>query len=217
MAALVLAIALATLAGCYPGGPESFDDIGLVLTFKNPDTDFTGLRTYAMADTVVVLDADNNSATPLDRQFNPTILSALQTNMASHGFTRVSPDSAAPDLWLAVGAVQSEVWISWQSWGYWGGYYPPGWGGGYYPPQTGVASFDQGSIVWQLLDVRGFDPANPTSTPQVIWLGGINGAIRSSNATNHGAIENGIDQGFAQSPYITAAAAAQLSGPEALR
>ena len=201
------AVLALSLTACYPGGPEDLDDLGLVLTFSNPDLNYAGLLTYAMADTVVVLDVDNSAAEPLDTQFNPTILQALQDNMAARGFTReMDPAHNQPDVWLAVGAVKSETWIYWYNWGYWGGYYPPGWGGGYYPPSVGGASFEQGSIVWQALDLRGIaDPTDPDTKPPVMWLAGINGALSNSNSATHGKITTGINQGFAQSPYIIAA------------
>ena len=61
--ALALAAAL-TLAACYPGGPEDLGDIGVALTQFDSNANFTGLRTYAMEDTVVALiNPDDRSAT----------------------------------------------------------------------------------------------------------------------------------------------------------
>ncbi|MDX2475328.1 MAG: DUF4136 domain-containing protein [Candidatus Krumholzibacteria bacterium] len=202
---LSAALAL-SLAACYPGGPEELDDIGLVVTFNSPDVNYAGLMTYSMEDTVAVLDVDDSSAEPLDTQFNPTILQALQDKMAARGFTReMNPENNKPDVWLAVGAVKSTTWFSWTSWGYWGGYYPPSYGGGYYP-SGGVANFEQGSIVWQALDLRDIaDPTDPATPPPVMWRAGINGALSSSNSATHGKITEGITQGFSQSPYMIAA------------
>lgn len=203
------------LAACNPGGPESLDELGLVLTFHDPDLSYAGLHTYAMEDTVVGL----GEGDPIDIQFNPTILTALQDNMAARGFTReMDPANTKPDLWLAVGTVEATVWVQWYDWGYWGGYYPPGWGGGYYPPYTGVASFQQGSVVWQMLDLRGVQlPIEQDTEPTAIWVGGINGAIKSSDVANHAAITNGIDQAFAQSAYIVATPPSKHDGQEVTR
>ena len=202
------------LTACYPGGPESLDELGLVLTVKNPDLSYAGLMTYAMEDTVVGL----GEGDPVDASFNPTILEALQDNLAARGFTReMDPENNKPDVWLAVGTVEATVWVQF-SWDYWGGYYPPGWGGGYYPPATGVTSFQQGSVVWQLLDLRGVElPIGTDTKPPVMWLGGINGAIKSSDSANHAAITKGIDQAFAQSPYIIAAPSTKRDGQEVTR
>jgi hypothetical protein len=192
---------LVVLGACYPGGPEDLDDLDLVLTFRDQSVDFSGLARYAMLDTVFELDVDDSSAEPLDPRFDPTILESLQRNMESRGFVReTDPANNPPDVWLEVGAIKSDVWVYYYRWGY----YPPGWGCCYYPPSLGTAKFDQGSIVWQLLDLRNYDPNDPDAVAPVMWYGGINGALSSSNSTNHEKIAAGIDQGFAQSTYVQA-------------
>jgi hypothetical protein len=195
------------LAACYPGGPENLGDIGIVLTLKNPEGNFSGMMTYAMEDTVVELKKpDDDSSQPINPQFNPLILEELQTQMAKAGFAReMDPAANKPDVWLSVGAVESEVWLYWYSWGYYGGY--PGWGG-YYPPYVGATSFQQGTIVWQLHDLRGIDdPTDPDAKPPLNWVGSINGALQKNTSTTASDISSGIQQGFAQSPYITAQSA----------
>ena len=106
LAALVVALVLG-LAACYPGGPENLDDLGVVMTFKNPEGDFTDLMTYAMEDTVVeLLKEGDESSGALNPLFNPIILEELQTQMANAGFAReMDPDSNKPEVWLSVGAV----------------------------------------------------------------------------------------------------------------
>ena len=62
LAGLALALVLG-LAACYPGGPEDLGDIGVVVTIKDPQANFSGLMTYAMEDTVVALvDPDDDSS-----------------------------------------------------------------------------------------------------------------------------------------------------------
>jgi hypothetical protein len=204
---------LVALGACYPGGPQDLDDLDLVLTFRDREASFAGLMSYAMLDTVFELDVDNSGAEPLDPKYNPTILESLQRNMAARGFVREpDPENNPPDVWLEVGAIKSDVWVYWYNWGY----YPPGWGCCYYPPSMGTAKFDQGSIVWQMLDLRNYDPADPDAKAPVMWYGGINGALSSSNSTNHEKIAAGIDQGFAQSSYVIAAPPVQAAGANGL-
>ena len=203
LAALVAALVLG-LAACYPGGPESLGELGIVLTLKNPEGNFAGMMTYAMEDTVAELEKPgDDSSEPIETRFNPIILDELQTQMANAGFTReMDPATNTPDVWLSVGAVESEVWVYWYSWGYWGGY--PGWGG-YYPPYVGSASFQQGTLIWQLHDLRGIDdPQDPEAKPPLNWIGSINGALDSKASTTEAGIRDGIRQGFAQSSYIAA-------------
>jgi hypothetical protein len=208
-AAVVACLAGAlVVAGCYPGGPESLDDLGLVITQKNPDANFGGMLTYAMEDTVVQLSAPNvTSPEPLDRQYDQTILEEIQTQLADAGFRRVDYENERPDAWVRVGAVQSDVWIYSYNWGYWGGYWSPSYGGGY--PSMNAASFTQGTITWEFLDLRGIpDPIPEDPEPVLNWLAGINGALQSSSTTESG-IRTGIRQAFTQSPYIEAAPASK--------
>ena len=155
-----------------------------------------------MRDTVYVLDLEGVDSEPLDDQYDSVILEELRAQMANAGFIDVTPDTATADVhvWLSVGAVQTEVWYYWYDWGYWGGWCC------YYPPYVGVGSFEKGSVIWQLVDVRGASEQNP---PEAVWLAGINGAVQSSAATNANAIRAGIGQAFQQSPYIQAAPSGQ--------
>jgi hypothetical protein len=203
LAGLALALILG-LAACYPGGPENLGEIGVVLTFKNPQGNFSGLMTYAMEDTVVALvDPDDSNSQPIDPRFNPAILNEIQTQLANAGFSRIDdPDNGPnkPDVWISVGAVESETWIYYYSWPYYGGY--PGWGW-YYPPYVGGTSFQQGTVMWLMHDLRLVeDPTDPDSEPSLNWVGGLNGAIQ--NSTTENSIRNGIKQAFVQSPYIVA-------------
>jgi len=205
LAALAVVLVLG-LAACYPGGPENLSDISVVVTFKNPHGDFNGLMTYAMEDTVVELKKPgDNSSEPIDTKFNPWILDELQVQMGNVGFRRIdNPDAGdnKPDVWLSVGAVENETWVYWYSWPYYG---YPGWGG-YYPPYVSGASFQQGSVIWQLHDLRGIDdPTDPEAKPPLNWIGALNGAIQKS--TTEANIRNGIRQAFTQSPYIAAQSA----------
>jgi hypothetical protein len=200
-AVLVVVLALG-LAGCYPGGPESLGELSTVITVKNPDADFTGLRNYAMIDKVFEIDAGDDSE-PLDPRYEDTILEEIQAQMEAAGFARVDTSATQDiDVYLQVGAVVREVWVYWYDWGYYPGY--PGYPG-YYPPTVGVASFEQGSIVWQFSDVRELqDPGNEDAKAILNWVGGINGAVANTTSTNEAGIRNGIRQAFAQSPYIVA-------------
>jgi len=197
-------VALGLVAGCYPGGPESLDEIGTVITYRNPDGRHSGMRTYAMEDSVAEL--DNPSATtsqPLDRRFDPAILDEIQVQLEGAGFRRVDPDQERPDAWVAVGSVQSDVWLLWYTWGYWGGY----WGGGWRPPLSpgiGGTSFKQGTVLWELFDLRDLpDPIPTDPEPVVNWVAAINGAVQGT-ATTESDIRRGIGQAFDQSSYIQA-------------
>ena len=197
---LVVALVLG-LAACYPGGPENLSDIDIVLTLKNPQGNFSGMMTYAMDDTVAALISEgDDSSIPIDPRFNSIILEELQIQMGKAGFTReMNPETNKPDVWLRVGAVESEVWLYYYSWPYYGGWYGWGW---YYPPYVGTTSFQKGTVVWVLNDLRGVD--DPSVKPPLMWVASISGALEKTNSTTASDLQNGIKQGFAQSPYIAA-------------
>jgi hypothetical protein len=60
-------------------------------------------------------------------------------------------------------------------------------------------SFTNGSVLWQLVDVRGVAGGGD---PLPVWLAGINGVVQKSISTTTSGIRKGIDQAFYQSPYI---------------
>jgi len=199
---LVAGVMLLGLAGCYPGGPEDTSDIGLVLTLKDPEGNFQGLKTYGMEDVVHMLDDPASGSSSLDPRFNLTILDELQAQMAAAGFARVAdPGTGAnkPDVWLSVGAVETEVWVYSTGWGGYPGY---GWDG-YYPDYVSTASFPKGTVVWHLYDLRGIeDPTADEVAPPVIWLGALSGALTGTANATEASIAGGIIQAFAQSPYV---------------
>lgn len=202
LAATALAAAL-LVVGCYPGGPESYSDLGLVVTAKNPDAQYAGLQNFAMRDWVYALTGPNGEGDPHDRRYDPVILDELRARMVAAGFVDVTADTANPDtvdVWLSVGAVQNTVWYYWYDWGYWGGWCC------YYPPAVGVGNFEKGSVVWQLVDVR---EATAQADPSAVWLAGINGVISGSASDNSDGIRRGIRQAFVQSPYIHGSPAGQ--------
>ena len=206
LVALTVALVLG-LAACYPGGPDNLGDLDVIVTLKNPTGDFANMMTYAMEDTVVELKIpDDDSSEAIDWRFNAIILEEIQGQMAKAGFTReMDPGTDKPDAWVSVGAVESEVWVYTYSWGYWGGY--PGWGG-YYPPYISATSFQQGTLVWQMHDLRDVeDPSAPGAEPALNWVGSINGALNKYTSSSGTELRAGIQQGFTQSPYIAAQSA----------
>jgi len=213
-ARLVLLLVISTvlalaLGACYPNQPEDLSEIGIAITMDNPDGDYSGMRFWAMRDTVVpIIDPLDDSSEPLPRQYDDLILSGIADNMASRGFVRVYNPSFAdgdtfPDVVVEVGAVQSDAWVGFIYYGY-GGYY--GWGWGY--PSTGYYKYKQGTIIWGMADWRGItedDLGDPDIVTPVLWAAAINGAISGQTSGNPSQdIPLGINQCFTQSTYIQA-------------
>lgn len=202
--AVLAAVIILGLAGCYPGGPEDTSDFGVVVTIKNPDADYQGMMTYGMEDIVHELSPSN--ATTVNPKWTPVILDELQSQMAAAGFTRIAEPGLGPnkpDVWLSVGAVQATEWY--YTYG-WGGY--PSYSWGYYYPYYMVPQFyEQGTVLWQLHDLRNIDdPTVEGAAPPLTWLAAIRGVLNYDNEVNEAGIRTGIQQGFAQSPYIVSPA-----------
>ncbi len=207
-ASLLLAL---VLGACYPNQPEDLGDIGLVITIDNPDGNYNGMLYWAMPDTVIALINPNDSSSePLNRQYDDTILETIAQQMTARGFVRVFDPSFAdgdtmPQVVIDVGAVQSDAWIGFIYWGY--GYWGyPGYGWGY--PQTGYYRYTQGTVMWVLTDWRGVtedNHDNPDLVTPVLWASAINGALDGSGSNRPSeSIPTGIQQAFTQSTYIKA-------------
>lgn len=186
------------LAGCYPGGPENLGEIGVVVTLKNPNGNFQGLKTYGMSDEVFPLvDPDDPNSQPINPAFNAAILEELNSQMVAAGFTlEPDPENNKPDVWVRVGAVESTVWVYYYSGG-WPGYPGYGW---YYPPYVGATSYQQGTLLWDLQDLRKVE--DPDAKPIHNWVATVNGALQQNVGTTEAGIRKAIGQAFSQSPYI---------------
>jgi len=205
LAGLLVALA-ALMAACYPGGPEDLGDIGLVMTWDNPETDYSGLMTYAMPDTVLPLsNPDDDSSEPLDRKYDSLILDTIAAEMEKRGFAReLDPENNKPDVVVQVGASQNDAYLLFTYWGY-PGYGYPGYGWGY--PTTGVYKFKQGSIFFNMTDYRNVDPDDPGDDDEIVdvmWISALNGALTGTGSNPSVGIPTGVQQAFTQSPYIKA-------------
>ena len=205
-----LAISLLLLMwGCYPQGPEYVDDLDLVYTNYSSEYAFASAKTYAIPDSVVKLTGDeftdpdgNGKPTFANPVYATTILNQIKQNMNQNGWTLVNKTSN-PDVFVLPTTTTTTNLYYYYDWAYWGWYYPgynPGWGWyypGYYPPY--VSSFRTGSVFIQMVDAK----TNLASeTIPVVWSCILNGLAEGSTTELTVRIQTGIDQGFAQSPYL---------------
>lgn len=206
MKRFILAALPLILAACYSGGPDYVDDIDVVYTTYDDKFDFAGKNTYAMPDKIVV-DAekdDNGNWIPeyMTQAIADPILDYIELNMAAKGWTRLpnmvdgSPDENA-DVVLTPAALKSNAyfysyWYDWWYGAYWGGYW--GW---YYPPYFTDSTYTTGSIILVMADPNIGSPINES---QASWIAVANGLFTGNYNFNR--VKAGIDQAFAQSPYL---------------
>jgi len=190
----ILVLAL-SLASCYPGGIEYYEDTDVVYTDYEVDYDFLSMSTYSMPDNVVRISGniiEGEDPEFIKEPYNTQIINRIAENMADLGWTRVD-DPADADLVLFPASWTNTTIYYWYD--YWCWYYPYycGWGWGY--PSGGVSSYTTGTLVMTLV-ADGEEYVEPSR----VWTGAVNGLLSGVNNINR--IYKGIDQTFEQSPYL---------------
>jgi hypothetical protein len=195
---IVLLIGL-LLWGCYPDGPDYTEDLDLVVSYHNPDYDFTAQATYAMPAKIVKITGaieDGEAPEYIPDAIATQILNRISQNMQALGWQKVALD-ANPDLFLMPASWETTNVVYWYDYWYWwyGGYYP-GWGGGYYPPVY-VDSYTTGTLIMMMTDPT---ELGGNGNPIIQWSGALNGILSGKfDATR---VLPLIDQSFDQSPYL---------------
>ena len=184
------------LFSCYPEGAEYYEDLDLVYTKNDNSYDFTGKSSYSMPDRIVIISGDivdGENPEFVKEPFATQILTLVESNMGSLGWTRVS-DPASADLVLMPASWSNTTIYYWYD--YWCWYYPWYCGWGYYYPGGGyTTSYTTGTFVMTLV-ASGGNFIEPTR----VWTGAINGLF--SGAFNISRVTKGVDQAFEQSPYL---------------
>ena len=194
--------ALALTAACYADSFVSPDDIGWVTTLVDSTTSslFTA-RTFAMPDTVVELRGDGSFTHTTDR----IIVERVRGHFVSLGWTEVREADGSPDVLVVIGvSTRVEVgytYVDWYgAWGwapYWGPTADPTWVWGV-PGGAIPYIYEVGTLLMTMVDLRA--PRDVTKLVPVLWIAAANGVL-SDAATLPRAL-TGIDQAFAQSPYL---------------
>jgi len=184
-----------SMLGCYPSRIESIQDFDTASTLHAPDADFTGVNTYAIDDTIREIGEDEDS---VNHSQDALVIANIRANLDALGWTEVDPVTTEPDIMVSVAVTTSTNtgWlVGWWDWIYgwwgWGWYYPPV----YYP-----YSYQTGTLMVAMLDIRNPDEVN--DLVPVVWVGAANGVLRSTTSTNVTVINQLIDQAFEDSPYL---------------
>jgi hypothetical protein len=188
-----LAVIILT-AGCYPDGPEYYDELDVVYTNYQEEFVFAGKTTYSIPDKIVKITGsliDGEDPEFVSEPFNSQMLQKMEENMSALGYTKTDdPDNA--DLVLFPAVWTNTTIYYWYD--YWCWYYPYycGWGLGW---GSTVSSYTTGTLVMTLV-ADGEDFLDPA----VVWTAAANGLLSGSYDTSR--VENAIDQAFKQSPYL---------------
>jgi hypothetical protein len=200
LGATTILLGAALFICCYPGDELTVSDTDAVVTVFDKNADFSVENTYAMPDTIIHLVSEGDRD-DISRAYDATILSQIASHMATLGYTRVLDPATADVNVLTSVNVRDYTGYAYYGgwWGYWYGYYPPGWGWYPYYPGGGVTySYSVGTIFIMMTD-----PPRTTADGKPIppiWIAAVNGLADKS--TNSKRITKGIDQAFAQSQYL---------------
>ncbi|HUM10789.1 MAG TPA: DUF4136 domain-containing protein [Myxococcaceae bacterium] len=195
------------LAACYPGGAETVADLDSVTTQHDGSASFSTLRTYALPDTIQEVSSARGEPLTIDHSYDARILARVAANLDALGLQRVDPATATPDADVLVTftATRYVEYVSYPFYDVWpGGFsgYDDTWGV-YYPWVYGTAYatvLDAGSLRIEMLDRRTANPSTKQLT--AIWTASVDGVLAGSTESIVQRIEKGIDQAFAQSPYL---------------
>ena len=176
--------ALLLLGSCYPDGPEYVEDLDVVYTNYDPDFSFADQRTFAIPDSIVLIEGQNYVANrrdsvpaTVDSVYAKPILALIRKNLASRGWTEVDR-TENPDVLVLVSANRTTNLYYNYDWRYWDWWYPGAYAdyGWYYPnyfPNYGqgpgyLSGYCSGSLLMQI--------ANPSAAGvnhnvPVVWVG----------------------------------------------
>ncbi|MFI5218223.1 MAG: DUF4136 domain-containing protein [Bacteroidia bacterium] len=200
---IVLTVA-ATFVSCR--NLPDFEDLTLkpiVVTNHDAEANFSNYQTYYLPPFIDKIADDANDSTVSSSLAQP-ILDAIDNNMQSRGYTKVTDKNLA-DIGIGVVTITvttTEVYYPGYWWGY-GGYY--GGYGGYYPyypyyPYSYTYTYTTGSMVVELIDLKNIDLVN--NRVDILWTNFSNGVLGQGVSSSVLAVD-AVNQAFKQSPYIT--------------
>jgi hypothetical protein len=195
---IIAAAPILLLAGCYPQGPEYVEDTDIVYTTYEETYDFDATTTYAMPDQIVVdvkVDDGDTTYEYMADKFATPILEKIKQNMEARGWSLVDIEDD-PNLTVMPAGLSSTTYY----YSYWYDWWYGGWYGWYYPPYYTVSSYTTGTLIIVIAD-----PSQAADSPinrsQALWVGAINGLAGYNYDITR--LTAGVDQAFAQSPYLT--------------
>lgn len=191
------------LSGCRkdPLNALPTEEQRIYITHRDPATNFAAARTFAVAETVVVIEGGSSRQqyTPADQ----ALVQAFATAMEGRGYTRVS-NTARPDFGVQISRIirtSTGTAIIGNQWGFWDpGFWGPGWGWGpgmgWGAPVWGTATYEvrEGMLMFDVVDLRG----STGTTVRVAW----NGLVRGPGLSNASAATDIVTRLFSQSSYI---------------
>jgi hypothetical protein len=201
------ALVCAAAVACYPDQMDSLTQTASVTTLVDSQAPLRDARTFAMPDTIVAVNGVAGVVGVVGHDSEKQILTRIRESLISRGWRDVTDIRAEkPDVVvLTAVVVQGHTGAAygdwWSAWGFW-----PGWGVTYSadwvwssPDGTVTFTYETGTLLITMLDRHHDDTIN--KRVPLLWAAGVNAVLVPPTANLDLAIA-GIDQAFAQSPYL---------------
>ena len=199
---IVFVGALVSACSWGPGALEETRDQILTVARKGDNANFTNYRTFAITDSIAVVDDGvkfrmNNDTTDM-------IIAQIVVNMNRYGYTQVVAKNN-PDLLVDVSYIKKTNTYMypgyWNDWDWWWDSFEYPWDGWnpFYPYQmpTFISSYTTGSLVIEVADVT--EVASESSVP-IVWHGLVREILNGKHTQQE--LISSIDEVFAILPPI---------------
>lgn len=201
----ISALALIAAACQMEPYPQGNDDY-LVYTSPAKDVDFTQFQTFDIADSLLII---GQSSKPEYSQSNNALalIQEYRINMEKMGYI-YTPSNPDADLGIQLTyMVKTERFVQYYDDPYWWldypGYWSPSiWGDwyGFYYPRPMIYSYSTNSLLADMVDLTA--PQGAGKSLEIIWSCYIGGPSGPNSYYDVQRFKAGIDQAFAQSPYL---------------
>ena len=203
---LIAGIALSLMAtACEVPNPFTEDLGGVVVTVVDSGPQLFSARTFALPDTIV--EVPRSSISAIDHSADHAIIAKIRQHFLAMGWQDVTgTGETRPDVLVLVAmSTRTETGVAYGGWyGAWG--YLPYWSVGvssawtWGVPAGGIPyAYQAGTVLITMLDVR----AQHAETQQIplLWAAALDGIVSTPQDTAV-RVGEGVDQAFAQSPYL---------------
>lgn len=175
----------------------------VVSTNLDNQANFSSYKTFYISDTLRYIGGVGSDSiiTGVNAE---KLVNIVKDSLTGRGYTYVGRDNN-PDLGLTMTAIKNvEADVVWYP-GWWDGYWPPCywyyWCYPYYYPWTSVYVYTTGSVILNMYDLKN---ANTRHELKALWNITAFGALDSGVGSNVNKAINALNQGFKQSPYLSA-------------
>jgi hypothetical protein len=206
-----LIILMLGICSCAPDtGFNAMEDYDVVVTLHDPQTDFRGLASFAMPDSVVHLKIPDDPVTDqLTAIYDAHILETVRAGFEQRGYVNVNPRTTTPDFFVLVSVTKQDWtefpylhhwWVNWSWYQHW-----PGWSQTWrieYPAPYSAEhyEFSMGTLFIDVIDVKNADDAGEKIPCR--WTAVINGVLGYTSSGVLKRLDADLDQVFAQSSYL---------------